>query len=442
MGAFSVPVFADWLVTFAIHSTCALGMAAALSLVMRRRWLVWQERMLRFSLWVALLSSSLQVAFATTPLSLSLRPDLAAVEPVSIAGELPSPADLAAIPGPALATSAPGWWSSAEVLASIALGLALLGGLWLLRTYGRLRRVLRNREPETDGRCLAIAADVARSLGLRQSPHVSRSQQILTPIAFGCLRPEICLPVRAASLDDEALRAMLAHEVAHLRRLDPAWMWLVAGLNALFPWQPLLALVRRRWSHLVELRCDAIAAGQTSPTAVARCLLDVAGWLRPGQQVPTVALGMAARPSALRRRVEAALHEAAAGRVNRPLSVAFSGLSLATLTFAAPGVDSTPMASGPEPAAITLPVEIRPAGGSMSAASLRVTVTQLEGERAALLDELDRLRREVRQSPLRPELDPLLALLERSLDGVQSQLQRLHALIDRRAARESLLKSR
>ena len=69
---------------------------------------------------------------------------------------------------------------------------------------------------------------------------------------------------------------MLGNELAHLRRADPAWMWLGAWLQALFPWQLLLAASRRQWSRVVELRCDAEAAQHTSATAVARCLIEVA----------------------------------------------------------------------------------------------------------------------------------------------------------------------
>lgn len=440
MGPLTLQASADWLVTFAIHSTCCLAVATAISFALGNRWSVWQERLLRFSLWAALASTSLQCAFATTPLPLSLRADIAGGNEGGTA--LPLPVD-----APGLEATTPTWsaflagWSSAELLISIALALAAVGGLWLLRNQFRLRHVLRSREPETDGRTLAIAADVARSLGLRQSPHVSQSIEIVTPIAFGCVRPEICLPLQARTLDDAELRAMLAHEVAHLRRRDPVWMWFAAGLNALFPWQPLFAVARRRWSHLVELRCDAIAAGESSPTAVARCLLDVADWLKPDYRVPAAALGMAARPSALRQRVEAALHETATGQPHRGWSLGFGGVSLSALTFVAPGVDSAVVVHEPM-VEFVAPVVAGSVANPGSVAALRAGVAMLERERDALLSDLEQLRAEARRSPRGREIEPILLLVAQRLDGVEEMCRSLNVLIDRREARESPFKSR
>lgn len=435
---------ADWLLTFAIHSTCILGLALVVSLLLGQRWLVWQERLLRFSLWAALASSSAQMLFATTPLPLSL----SVSEPAPAAADVVAPSAFA--PAPLAATPAENVvaapWPVAAWMVGGAFSMALLGGIWLLRAQLRLRRLLRGREPETDGRTLALAAEAARSLGLRQSPHVSRSDEILTPIAFGCLRPEICLPRRAGSLADAELRAMLTHEIAHLRRLDPIWMWIAAGIHAVFPWQVLLLAARRRWSHLVELRCDAIAAGQTSPTAVARCLLDVAEWLAPPARAraiaPVAALGMAARPSALRHRVETALHRGAAGRLRRGWSIGFGSASLSALTFAAPGV--SPGASsaataadlqGAEPAAVAF-------DESPLASPLRSTLALLEAEHAELEQELVRLRVRAAGHPRSLTIGPLVAEIAQRLTVVDRSCRRIRALIDRRASRESLPKSR
>lgn len=342
---------ADWLATFAVHSTLALAAALSLSALLSRRGRGAQEAMLRGAMWVPFVSATLQAtvfgspwpgpfaASATAPMAFAAADSPASsIAPAlfEVAPALPAPA--------AAATAEPTAWPWAVVAVGAAGLCALLGTVWLVLLSRRLGRILAARSPETGPRVLATAATMASALGLRHSPHVSRSARLATPIAFGWLRPEICLPARADSLDDAALAALLGHELAHLRRGDPAWMWFAVTVQALFPWQPLLAPVRRRWSRLVELRCDAVAAARTSPTSVARCLVEVAGWLLPCDE-PVAALGMAARPSALRERVQAVLQSGAMPRPGRLTASAIAALSLSALTFAAPGAAGREVAS-------------------------------------------------------------------------------------------------
>lgn len=404
---------AEWLVTFALHSTIALACGWALSAALGRRCVSLQETVLRWSLWVALLSSFTQAALLRSPWSPGFELP-AAGDGAAVDGALES---VAAVDGISLlaALSPPSWWSQwswQSIVCSAAAFAATAGLVWLFVVHRRLRRLLAARHPETDARVLSNAAAAAGALGLQQSPHVSRSDLIATPIAFGFMRPEICLPRRAAELGDASLRAMLAHEVAHLRAADPAWMWGAAWLQALFPWQVLLIPVRRRWSRLVELRCDAIAANTATPTAVARCLLDVAEWLQPRQHANVVALGMAARPSALRERVEAALRGDSFRPGRRDVSWSFGGLFLTALSVVAPGVSV--------------------AGESTATANANAALLERVCEdHAALLAEAAMVRREVAAQAASPELVQLQATLDRRLQDLTRLRHRLEALLSR-----------
>ncbi len=409
-------IAADWLGTFAVHSTIVLGAALALSFAMRDRALAWQEAMLRLSMWVALASSTLQCALRGV-----WTPELRIAVDAIVASPPAESAGGAAIDAAGPVTAA--WWHGMpwQLLVVAAAGACAVCGLvWLWNVHRRLRAVLGDRRPETDARVLTAAAEVARSLGMRQSPHVSRSASIATPIAFGWLQPEICLPMRVGELSDPSLRAMLAHEVAHLRAADPGQMWAAAWLQAMFAWQPLLLPVRRRWARLVELRCDAIAAGLATPTAVARCLLDVADWLRPETPAPVVALGMAARPSALRERVEAALRGRPFRGLHRRATLTLGGMSCLALTAAAPAV-----ATDPEPV-----FELRmaiPTDGEVGGVALLLEALQVE--QAQLRTEADTLRDELRQQPAAPQLTALLAEIDRRLHALEQKRARLGALL-------------
>jgi len=255
------------------------------------------------------------------------------------------------------------------------------------------------------------------------------------------LRPEICLPERVDSLDDASLRAMLAHELAHLRRSDPAWMWGGAVLQALFPWQPLLLVVRRRWAQLVELQCDAVAAHHAGPTAVARCLLDVAEWLRPDTQQPLGALGMAAKPSALRVRVETALRGDPCGEPDARRVHLAGGLAVGVLVFAAPGLATVPAGDEPLPVvdridapAIESAEDRFPPSPTAAAdvAPVMQLLAALTAEQRELQQEAAELQSSLALAP-EPELRELQSLLVERLRRLEVQRQRLSALLAARA---------
>jgi beta-lactamase regulating signal transducer with metallopeptidase domain len=432
-ASFDAQRVADWLCTFALHSTLVLGLALLLGTALRNRAIGFQEGALRLSLWAALVSSSVQYFalgspwpfFELTPGDVLPSGGLVAAEPAALAV-------------PPVTTAPEVAWSWPIVIVAVAAGLAALGLLWLWSVRRSLHRVLALRQPGVDSRVLAMAATVARELGMRHSPHVSTCDLIATPIAFGWIRPEICLPARACELEDASLRAMLAHEIAHLRRGDPGWMWLAASLQALFPWQVLFLAVRRRWARLIEFRCDAIAAHHSSPTAVARCLLDVAEWLRPESGTPVIALGMAARASSLRERIEAALKPRRPSRPRRLLAMASSGVSLSALTLVLPGVAATPDVPAPHalaeivadpPVAATLAAM---GAESPAASPSRTAARLLQQEHAELVAQVASLRADLEGRRKSPELEQLVSMLTHRLLVLERLSARLRVRLDRR----------
>ena len=83
-----------------------------------------------------------------------------------------------------------------------------------------------------------------------------------SPVAMG--RTTIALPAVVANDFDAAHRnALVAHEIAHLERGDPAWLLAAEVISAVSAFQPLLPRVMRAFRHDVELICDERAVRQT-----------------------------------------------------------------------------------------------------------------------------------------------------------------------------------
>ncbi|MEM8557197.1 MAG: M56 family metallopeptidase [Bacteroidota bacterium] len=187
--------------------------------------------------------------------------------------------------------------------------IALLVGFWLLgfaveglrrvRTHRRFVNSLGDRVPVDRAQLLAEVKRLGVSAGLRYPLRLTQSDALVVPVALGV--DEIVLPRWAVEdTAPAAQRALLAHEVAHLARRDPFWLAVFAGIESLAFFQPLNHLARRQQQAAAERLCDAWAAEQTSPLAMARCLVDAAGRLRADRlgrasaTLPHLVLGMAA----------------------------------------------------------------------------------------------------------------------------------------------------
>jgi len=119
-------------------------------------------------------------------------------------------------------------------IAGIAAYCWLTGFLWMtIRYTGQWLRVwhLRNRLiTPPDVQLQAVFESLKRRLRIPQAVRVLHSGIARTPMVVGCLRPVILVPISAlTALTPEQLRAVIAHELAHIRRHDP-WVNMAQSL--------------------------------------------------------------------------------------------------------------------------------------------------------------------------------------------------------------------
>ncbi|MEQ8765616.1 MAG: M56 family metallopeptidase [Planctomycetota bacterium] len=196
-----------------------------------------------------------------------------------------------------------------------------------LRRLIRTRRLLRLTVPAVSPRLSSALREAQRRTDA--GPVITRlAEQLDTPAIWCWSRvPTILMPTRLVStLDEEALTALLCHELAHLRRRDH-WAHLFLTVSAiLLPWSPLVHRVRSRALALAESACDqAVLSAGVSPPRYARTLLGLA-------TRDSGALTLAATGSSLTRRVESILAgpmsspATRSGRVGVALGVALAAL--------------------------------------------------------------------------------------------------------------------
>ncbi|HKI38649.1 MAG TPA: M56 family metallopeptidase, partial [Gemmataceae bacterium] len=218
-------------------------------------------------------------------------------EPVTFVAAAPAPE-----PAPALAPPIP---PAAKPVRLEELA-PLLGTFWLLGSLGwfvlalrriwAFQRLLRYGRPAPEG-MQRLARELAERMGLRRCPEVRLVPGPLAPMVWAAGGPaRILFPVQLLDrLDEEGVATLLAHELAHLRRLDHWVRWLELLTFGLYWWCPLLLWVRRRLRVAEEECCDAWVVGEMPAAAnrYARALLETVDFLsvaRPA--LPAVASGV------------------------------------------------------------------------------------------------------------------------------------------------------
>jgi beta-lactamase regulating signal transducer with metallopeptidase domain len=240
-------------------------------------------------------------------------------------------------------------WKDA-VLIGYSLIAAGFFARWLLAQIA-LVRVIRRSRPA--GRELSQLFDsVARAAGV--SPELRVVPNVQGPVCCGLWRPVVLLPQRLAeSGDEESLRWIFAHELAHLRRGDAwtaFWFGLAEALYFALPW---FWWLKRQVRLCQEFVADAEAADQTRAEEYAAFLVNLSRSPRGGRRLAT-ASGVLGSPSELYRRIKMLLQDSK--RVERSCPrrwslLAVSGLLSLAVILSGVGVARYAVAKPDEPKA-------------------------------------------------------------------------------------------
>lgn len=152
------------------------------------------------------------------------------------------------------------------------LAVGLLLAAWFLIRYVRWRRRFREALP-------ADGPGLEARFRLRRRVRVRVTDQIDAPLTYGLLRPVILLPRSLDLSDRETLACVLAHEEAHIRRLDGLLKLALTAVLCLHWFNPAVWLLYVLGNRDMELRCDeaaVLALGEDSRERYALALLRLA----------------------------------------------------------------------------------------------------------------------------------------------------------------------
>ena len=268
-----------------------------------------------------------------------------------------APADKATnAPAPVLPTTAAPAPARPLISASAAASViyALPAAILLLITALALARLIALRaraDVLVDGHWLSALARAQRRMGFKHGTALLTSNELASPISWGLMRPVILLNSRAVEASGEA-EAIIAHELAHVARMDWVKLLLSRVATALFWFNPLVWILAREAHQLREEAADdAVLGADIADTDYAQLLVAVARHECPGLLLG--AHGVAPSKSSLARRVARVLDGTS---VRGPGARSFAvGVFVGAVVVAAPlaALTFTPAGSKSQSALVT-----------------------------------------------------------------------------------------
>lgn len=185
--------------------------------------------------------------------------------------------------------------SDPKLLFGIWATVAVLFAGWLAFGAMSVSRIIRRSRPLESQDWMNPLWEVADRLELEKAPRLVRSEDAKMPFACGLLHPTIVLPAECDSWTLDRRRAVLLHELAHVRRRDLVGHTVGRFACALYWFHPLVWTAAKRLRSESERACDDLALNCGARASdYAEHLLDIVTGVRH-HATPAVALAMARR---------------------------------------------------------------------------------------------------------------------------------------------------
>ena len=308
LSAFEVSGTSVSMLMLLVKATLILVVALGITLSMQRasagaRHLVWLVTLATLLLVPAL------TAWAPIPLRILPAEKISAGAPLTDAPpstiKLDKPASLTNGEAPINAPSAPASIENEITTSPLLNGLSLIVLIWgiVVVAIGAslgyaamlVKRIVNRARPLNSEAWLTPLWEVSDRLALDEPPRLLRSEDAKMPFACGVFTPTIVLPAECDTWTLDRRRAVLLHELAHVRRHDLVGHTLGRLACAFYWFHPLVWTAAKQLRSESERACDdlALSCGARA-TDYAEHLLDIVTSVKR-DATPSVALAMARR---------------------------------------------------------------------------------------------------------------------------------------------------
>lgn len=189
------------------------------------------------------------------------------------------------------------------VLAGLWLiGFALQGTIFIMRRR-RWRRIAVSAQVCSDEEWMRLIAKWSRLFRIKRSVTLKMSTSITTPFTLGTLNPVIVMPYMENTKLSPYDESFIAHEMAHVKRFDDAWILVQNMVTIFYFFHPVLWFANRRTYTARECICDnmVMATGAVSRKNYGRSLLFS---FKSNDEMARVMPAFESRPSTARARIE------------------------------------------------------------------------------------------------------------------------------------------
>lgn len=180
------------------------------------------------------------------------------------------------------------WWDLLKLAGVVWLIGTITFSLRFFLSVHRFQSYWRRNRKEAPAWLVSEVRQVAGELRI-PPPRVEMVRGLTSPMVWCWNRPHLLWPSELTELSPEARRAVVFHELAHIRRKDHWVRRLESLAGMLHWWNPVFWITRRQLRTNAEFACDAWATQNTDKRVFAEALLSVCSFKPQRRPAPAVA---------------------------------------------------------------------------------------------------------------------------------------------------------